>query len=59
MLNRTQSALINQKLLTFGKTILIAESIEFKLESTLVMKSPYLKTLRSKLINQEVSFIIN
>ena len=54
MLNRSQSAIINQKKLAFGKTILIAESIEFKLESTLVMKSTYLKTLRSQLLNKEV-----
>ena len=54
MLNRSQSAIINQKRLSFGKTIMISENIEFILESTLVMKSTYLKTLRSQLVNKEV-----
>ena len=45
---------IQPKKIMTGKTILVADNIEFNFESSLVMKTPYLKIIRSKLNEKEV-----
>ena len=39
---------------SLGTTILSAENIEFELDAALAAKSPYLKTIRSRLSDKEV-----